>query len=59
MQCDVCDYEVTISEYGNGTCPHCGQEYEYEEGLMIVLTKRQKIYYEKKMAVKGLCKGDK
>ena len=31
------------NEYGNNTCPNpkCRQEYEYEEGCMMVLTEEQ------------------
>ena len=42
MQCDICDYEFRSGGYGKHTCPHCGQEYEWEEGYFPILTQRQK-----------------
>lgn len=41
MKCLVCNKEFTHHPYGDNKCPNCKQAYEYEEGQMIKLTKRQ------------------
>ena len=42
MQCDVCNHEFTIEGFYGGCCPKCGQEYGYDEGMMLVLSDEQK-----------------
>ena len=42
MKCDICDHEFTIDKYGGGCCPKCGQEYDYDEGSMLILSDEQK-----------------
>lgn len=39
--CQICQIRQKVYSYGNWTCDHCGQEYKYEEGHMIVLTSEQ------------------
>jgi Zn finger protein HypA/HybF involved in hydrogenase expression len=40
--CEICDTEIiTTSDYDGGRCPKCGQEYEYNEGVMMYLTEKQ------------------
>lgn len=43
MKCDVCGGEVPTKGYmAYRICPHCGQEYDYDEGYMIILSDEQK-----------------
>ncbi len=38
MQCWICHKVFKIEDYGEGTCPNCGQKYYYDEGHQIDLT---------------------
>ena len=40
--CGLCGAEFKIECWGSGSCPKCGQEHEYEEGHMLVLSDEQK-----------------
>jgi uncharacterized protein YbaR (Trm112 family) len=42
MKCEICEQEFDIHDYGDGACPHCGQQYRYEEGLTIFLSEAQR-----------------
>jgi len=39
--CQLCEGFVRCDTYGEGNCESCGQRYEYNEALMIVLTDSQ------------------
>ena len=39
--CLICEHEFPIPNYGDGMCPKCDQEYEYNEGHSISLSKHQ------------------
>jgi predicted RNA-binding Zn-ribbon protein involved in translation (DUF1610 family) len=42
MVCEICDAEFRIEAYGDGACPHCGQQYVYDEGYALKLSDEQK-----------------
>ena len=43
ITCDICGYyeKFERSNYGPWTCPECGQRYDWDETLMIILTPEQ------------------
>jgi ribosomal protein L37AE/L43A len=43
ITCIICGHHTSFerSNYDKWTCPGCGQFYEYDETLMIVLTPEQ------------------
>ncbi len=44
FECIICDEKFSVDEYddtGVNKCPSCGQVYNYDEGLIIELTKEQ------------------
>ena len=42
MQCEICGHGWMCEEYGATECPKCGQDYNYEEDIHIILTEEQK-----------------
>ena len=41
INCDICNAPFEQDTYADGECPICGQKYEYEEGITMVLTDEQ------------------
>lgn len=41
FKCIICKVEFDAENYGLNKCPHCGQEYDYDEAVSIVLTEDQ------------------
>lgn len=44
FKCIICDLIFAINSwYGDTSCPFCGQQYEYEEGITIKLSDKQMV----------------
>lgn len=41
-KCVICQTTFPVVKYRGGTCPKCGQVYEWEEGFTPVLTEKQR-----------------
>ena len=40
--CDICGEYFKIERYGEGKCPVCGAEYQYNEGYSLILSDSQR-----------------
>ncbi len=53
FKCEICGSEISISNYGDETCPGCGRKYRYNEGHSLELTESDKELLRNNLGSRG------